>query len=98
MATVFPSWTCRIDRVICYCGHEIKPKAEGAILTTQGDCLRPLSCSKCGGHAIGVQSEFHGTIVFYGCNKPMFEKMLSWPEDAKTWVMLEALDFIAKAA
>lgn len=96
--STFPQWTCRSDKIRCYCGHEVKPKAEGAVLTVKGDCLRPMTCSKCGGKAIGVQSEFHGTIVFYGCNPTVFEQILNWPDDAKTWVLLEAMDFITREA
>lgn len=96
--TPFPQWNCRVDRIHCYCGHEIKPKASGAVVTVKGDCLRPLTCSKCGGHAIGVQSEYHGIIVFYGCNPVVFEQILNWPDDAKTWVLLTAMEFIKEAA
>lgn len=96
--TRFPQWTCRVDRIRCFCGHEVKPKAAGAVLTVKGDCLRPLTCSECRGHAIGVQSEFHGTIVFYGCGPVVFDQIVNWPDDAKTWVLLEAMDFIYKEA
>lgn len=92
----FPQWTCKKDQLSCYCGHAVKPKAPGAIITVKGDCLRPLTCGRCHGHAIGVQSESHGTVVFYGCSRPVFDQILSWPEDVKTWVLLEAMNFITR--
>lgn len=96
--SIFPQWTCRSDQLRCFCGHKIKPKAPGAILTTKGDCLRPLTCGVCKGHAIGVHSESHGITVFYGCNPVVFEQILNWPDDAKTWVLLTAMEFIKEAA
>lgn len=96
--SIFPQWTTRIDRIRCYCGHPVNLRSPGAILTTQGDCIRPLTCTLCHGHAIGVQSEHHGTIVFYGCGRTVFEQIINWPDDVKTWVKLEAMDFIKAEA
>lgn len=95
-----PVWLSDTRTPTCRNGHpwvSFRQNETKMVLETRGDCLHILTCRKCGGHALGVQSAGHEVIQWYEMDREQMDAVLAMPHSVKTWVILVYLGYMKES-